>query len=81
MTAFIPCTGMPTSGTSSTWGFSPVSLDVGPGEDGDYGEAYEGADVVFPGANEDIVRVVLKTPAAQLITETTLEALKRKEAA
>ncbi len=72
---------VPASGTSGNWGFSPVSLDVGPGEDGEYGEAYEGADIVFPGANEDIVLVVTKTPAAQLFTETTLEALKRREAA
>jgi len=56
-------------------------LDVGPGEDGQYREAYEGADIVFPSYSEDIVRVVPKSPAAQAIIEKALEALKKKEAA
>jgi len=56
-------------------------LEVGPGEDGQYREAYEGADIVFPSYSEDIVRVVPKSPAAQAIIEKALEGLKKKEAA
>ena len=54
-----------------------MSQDIGPGEDGEYREAYEGADIVFPGANEDIVRVVPKTAATQSLIDKTLEALEK----
>jgi hypothetical protein len=53
-------------------------LTVGPGEDGQYREFYEGADIVFPSYDEDIVRVVPKSPEAEAVIVKALEELKEK---
>lgn len=55
-------------------------LDVGPGEDGIYREAYEGADIVFPEGG-DFVRVVPKSDSAQAVILAALDKLKEEEAA
>jgi hypothetical protein len=51
---------------------------VGPGEDGEYREAYAGADIVFPSDDEAIVRVVPKSPEAEAVIAKALEELKEK---
>lgn len=48
-------------------------LDVGPGEDGVYREAYEGADIVFPAYDESVVLVVPKGEAAEAVIRAALE--------
>lgn len=50
-------------------------LDVGPGEDGQYREDYEGAQVVFPSDNESIVRVVPKSDHAESVIRQALAEL------
>ena len=47
-------------------------LEVGPGEDGQYREAYEGADIVFPSYDEAVVRVVPKSDEAAAVIEKAL---------
>ena len=50
-------------------------LDVGPGEDGQYREAYAGADIVFPSYDEAVVRVVPKSDQAADIIEKALASI------
>ena len=50
-------------------------LGVGPGEDGQYREDYEGAQVVFPSDNEAIVRVVPKSDHAESVIRQALAEL------
>jgi hypothetical protein len=47
-------------------------LDVGPGEDGQYREAYEGADIVFPSYDQAVVRVVPKSDEAEAVIKKAL---------
>lgn len=50
-------------------------LEVGPGEDGEYRESYEGADIVFPSLDESIVRVVPKSDEAAAVIDKALKEL------
>lgn len=53
-------------------------LEVGPGEDGEYRESYEGADIVFPSLDQSIVRVVPKSQEAAVTIENALEELAKE---